>query len=82
MRERESQVTFMRDIYKEAEEVGAWLGPEYGVKKEAAFSFLCSLVSREWTDISEDLYHAMIARPETTQWVVSEMMDDACYNSG
>jgi hypothetical protein len=77
MRERESQVALMRDIYKEAEDVWAWLGPGDAIKAQAAFHFLRDLASREWKDITEDLHHAQIARAETMQWVVSEATNDA-----
>jgi hypothetical protein len=77
-KERESQVALMRDIYKEAEHVCVWLGPGDGIKGGMAFSFLCSLAGREWSDFSKNIYCGQIARPETLQWTVSEMVDDTC----
>jgi len=77
MRERESQVALMRDIYKEAEDVWAWLGPGDAIKAQMAFYFLCDLASRESKDITKDLHHAQIARAETMQWIVSKATNDA-----
>jgi hypothetical protein len=74
--ERESQVALMRNIYKEAEEVWAWLGPGDPIKAQAAFSLLCDLSSHEMEAITEDLHHAKIPRAETEKWVESEATND------
>ncbi|KAJ8127685.1 hypothetical protein O1611_g5951 [Lasiodiplodia mahajangana] len=81
MRERESQVTLMRDIYKTAQIVWAWLGPGNGsieeLNDEATWSFLSDLAERELSNISEDTNNATIPHPETREWIQSMAFDDA-----
>ncbi|KAH0545111.1 hypothetical protein FGG08_000723 [Glutinoglossum americanum] len=76
IRERESQVALIRNVYKEAEIVWAWLGAGNPTQVRSAFYFLHNLASRELKNITEDLRHAKIPRAETMQLVESEATND------
>ncbi|OAG01643.1 HET-domain-containing protein, partial [Paraphaeosphaeria sporulosa] len=72
--ERESQVAMMRDIYKEAEGVWAWLGPGDASRSRAAFAFLSDLAHREYSDVRGGYPNVLESPWFSRMWIIQEVV--------